>query len=160
MRGISATFAHAAPWRGLWRVGALIVLLATWSLVAVAQQAPSAAIAPHLVSASEAYEATKSGKTILIDTRESYEKRSGSPAGVGGEITYWMSGAHDADFVHAVSVLMHGRTDQSVTLICQAGVRSAAAARVLARSGFTHVQTVAGGYDAWRDEQVPSQGAR
>ncbi len=125
---------------------------------ALAQSLESAAAATGgSISASDAYQAASSGRTLLIDTREAYEKRSGSPAGVGAEITYLMGGDSDAGFIRDMLKLVAGKRDASITLICQAGVRSAAAQRVLERDGFNNVRSVAGGYSAWRERHLPSQ---
>jgi cysteine desulfurase/selenocysteine lyase len=143
------------------RIGVVLVLIALQcsAPVACAQALPGIAspAAGGTISAIEAYQAAKSGRTLFVDTREAYEKRSGSPAGVGAEITYLMGGSGDSGFVRAMLKLVDGRRDADITLICQAGVRSAAAERVLESNGFTKVRSVAGGYESWREQQLPSK---
>jgi rhodanese-related sulfurtransferase len=68
-----------------------------------------------------------------------------------------MNGSGDAAFVRSVLKLANGKHDADITLICQAGVRSAAAEKVLESNGFTKVRTVVGGYNRWREQQLPSQ---
>jgi rhodanese-related sulfurtransferase len=112
------------------------------------------------VSPAEAYAAVKSGRTLLIDTRESYEKSAGAPAGVGADVAYRMGGGDDAAFVNRVLKLVDGKRDADITLICRSGVRSAAAERVLQNNGFTSVRSIAGGYNGWREQHLPSRPAK
>ena len=152
---------HSRRRSGWCRLGVILALFVLpWSVPVVgAQTSPglASAAAGGEVAAADAYQAAKRGETLLVDTREAYEKRSGSPAGVGGEVTYLMGGNGDAGFVRRMLKLVDGKRDADVTLICQAGVRSAAAASVLARNGFSKVHTVSGGYDHWREQNLPSQ---
>lgn len=47
--------------------------------------------------------------------------------------------------------------DQELLVICKTGGRSALAAVSLTQMGFTNVVSVAGGYDAWVKEGLPTQ---
>ena len=144
-----------------WRRRGLLLVIALFAMPMPAMaQSAAATRNGGSISPTEAYAAVKGGKTLLIDTREAYEKRSGSPAGVGAEVTYHMGGRRDADFVRDVLKLVDGKRDARITLVCQAGVRSAAAEQVLQKNGFTGVQSIAGGYDGWREQHLPSQPAK
>lgn len=44
---------------------------------------------------------------------------------------------------------------QPVVLICRSGRRSASAARLLSRNGFTEVHSVTGGSASWRSRGLP-----
>src|SRR5689334_2660045 len=61
--------------------------VALWSLtlLLLAVLAPPLASAGEAIAAADAYAAAESGRTLLVDTREAYEKAAGSPAGVGAE---------------------------------------------------------------------------
>ncbi|MDQ6964849.1 MAG: rhodanese-like domain-containing protein [Mariprofundales bacterium] len=45
--------------------------------------------------------------------------------------------------------------DRQLYLYCRSGVRSARASRLLAQQGFTSVENVIGGIEAWRDAGYP-----
>ncbi len=123
------------------------------ALPALAQQ--SVAKRDREVFAPDAHEDAKGGRTLLVDTREVYEKVSGSPDGVGAEITYFMDGRQDTRFVADVLRVPGGKRDASVTLICQAGIRSAQALGVLERNGFSNAHVVINGFQGWTDLDVP-----
>lgn len=44
---------------------------------------------------------------------------------------------------------LHGYADRRVVLVCRAGARSASAAAILERAGFSHVENLQGGMLAW-----------
>ncbi len=76
---------------------------------------------------------------VLIDVREGNE---------------WDAGHIDGARHVALSWLMEGNRpdmakDQEIVLYCQKGVRSKQAAQLLKASGFSRVQSMRGGYDAW-----------
>ncbi|HUN50252.1 MAG TPA: rhodanese-like domain-containing protein [Candidatus Sulfotelmatobacter sp.] len=147
--------------RRAWRRRLLLLPVAAllaMPMPAVAQSAATTNVAT--VAPADAYAAAKGGRTLLIDTRESDEKSAGVPAGVGADVTYRMGGRDDAEFVNRVLKLVDGKRDANITLICRSGVRSAAAERVLQKNGFTSVQSIAGGYNGWREQHLPSQPAK
>lgn len=50
-----------------------------------------------------------------------------------------------------------GYADRRVVLVCRAGARSASAAAILERAGFSRVENLRGGMLAWRDAGLPVQ---
>lgn len=144
--------------RALGRRGTLWLLgLAVLPATAFAQAPPKR---ERQVFALDAYEDVKAGRTVLIDTREDYEKVTGAPEGVGASIPYFMDGRQDGPFVADVLRALGGRKEASVTLICQIGIRSEQALRVLERNGFTNAHVVINGFQAWSDFDVPRKPAK
>ena len=50
--------------------------------------------------------------------------------------------------------------DRPIVTVCRAGARSAQAAAILRKAGFTSVANLAGGMLRWRAQNLPAQGAR
>ena len=81
---------------------------------------------------------------LVVDVRQASEYESGHVAGA------WHVGAGD----------LPGRLedlprDRSIATICAAGYRASVAASILDTAGFTNVNWVAGGMDAWATQGLP-----
>jgi rhodanese-related sulfurtransferase len=57
----------------------------------------------------------------------------------------------------AKKLLPEFETDRPVIVHCQGGYRSAIAASVLERSGFSMIVNVIGGFDAWKLQKFPME---
>jgi rhodanese-related sulfurtransferase len=83
---------------------------------------------------------------VLIDVREQDEYRGGHiPGAIGcgrGILEY-----HIADLVPD--------TDKEVVLYCRGGMRSALAADSLRQMGYTHVESMSGGFREWSQQELP-----
>lgn len=102
------------------------------------------------ISAVEVKAALDRGEPLrLVDCREPAEVAIASIA--GAEVipfTQWL----------ALAPQRLTAPEEAVVIFCHAGVRSAYAALDLGRRGFTRVQSMAGGIDAWSldvDAMVP-----
>lgn len=116
----------------------LIVAIFAWQFVAAAQI--------QSISATDAHDFQSQNGAILIDVRTPGEwKRDGMPAGsIGISIA-------EADFVSRVREIVDGDLDRQVILICQTGVRSSHAARLLEQNGFRDLSNVQEGIrGSWR----------
>ena len=116
----------------------LIVAILAWQFAAVAQI--------ETVTATEAHNLQSQNGAILIDVRTPGEwKRDGMPAGsIGISIA-------ETDFVSRVRNIVGGDLDRQVILICQTGVRSSHAARLLEQNGFRNLSNVQEGIrGSWR----------
>ena len=116
----------------------LIVAILAWQFAAVAQI--------ETVTATEAHNLQSQNGAILIDVRTPGEwNRGGMPAGsIGISIA-------DTDFVSRVRNIVDDDLDRQVILICQTGVRSSHAARLLEQNGFRDLSNVAEGMrGSWR----------
>ena len=108
------------------------------------------------VSVAELFEAMKNHKTILIDIREPDEFQAAAidravnyPRGVlEMRIHQHPLASHHCDTQQALEYLK----DQPIYLICGTGGRSALATDTLQNMGFTHVNSVRGGYQAWLEQ--------
>ncbi len=47
--------------------------------------------------------------------------------------------------------------DKQVYVYCEAGVRSAKAARLLTKAGYTNIENISGGMRAWREQHYPQE---
>ena len=88
-------------------------------------------------------------KARLIDVREDDEWRAGHAAGA----EHLGKGIIERDIETSVP-------DKSTELIlyCGGGYRSALAADVLQRMGYTNVWSMAGGWKAWKESGAPVEG--
>lgn len=57
--------------------------------------------------------------------------------------------------IHALSDDLNDHKDEPVYIICTSGLRSAKAARLLKKQGFTNAQVLQGGLDAWDNLDYP-----
>jgi rhodanese-related sulfurtransferase len=97
------------------------------------------------VSVADAQERMKTGAT-LIDVREDNEYEAGHAAGS----THMGRGIIERDIVQTFP-----EKDTELILYCGGGYRSALAADMLGRMGYTNVWSMAGGWKAWRDAGAP-----
>jgi rhodanese-related sulfurtransferase len=97
------------------------------------------------VSVAEARERMKNG-AILIDVREDREWAEHAEGA-----THMGRGVIERDIVQAIP-------DKSAELIlyCGGGFRSALAADMLQKMGYTKVYSMAGGWKAWKDAAAPT----
>ncbi|WP_027417325.1 rhodanese-like domain-containing protein [Aneurinibacillus terranovensis] len=96
------------------------------------------------ISAGELQEAMKEPKgKQLIDVREPQEYR-------GGHI----QGARNIPIGQVQSAASGIPKDKDTYLICQSGLRSAQAARILKKKGFTNLYNVSGGMKQWKGKIV------
>lgn len=97
---------------------------------------------------------------LLIDVREPAEFAQGH---ISGAINY-PRGVLEMQLHHHPAVAAKGCSPEAALaqlathplyLICRSGARSALAAESLQRMGFHHVYSVAGGMQAWQEQQLP-----
>ncbi|MEO7360601.1 MAG: MBL fold metallo-hydrolase [Gemmatimonadaceae bacterium] len=84
-----------------------------------------------------------SGSAMLIDVRNDEEWSHGH-----------LAGAQHLPLGHLLSSIRAGR-DIPLIVQCQAGARSAIAASLLKRAGFSNVTNLTGGYNAWVEDGLP-----
>lgn len=101
----------------------------------------------------EAYEAMQRG-ALLIDTRDSDQRRrNGSIPGalvIDRTVLEWRVDP-DSGTTHPA---IHG-LDTPMILLCQDGHSSSLAVATLLDLGATNVTSIAGGFQAWRDQGLP-----
>lgn len=111
------------------------------SSMAIAENIPS--ISPH-----EALQMQTQNQAVIIDVRENDEWNAGHIAGAIhiplGEISN-----------HLPELSKY--QNSPVIMQCRSGARSAKAADILAKAGFTNVHNLAGGLNAWQKEQLTIQ---
>ncbi|MCA8941579.1 MAG: molybdopterin-synthase adenylyltransferase MoeB [Planctomycetes bacterium] len=97
------------------------------------------------ITPREAHASAQDGG-VVVDVREHDEVRQGMPDGA----------------VHLVRGFLELRVEEAIPdkskpvhLICATGVRSLFAAESLRALGYHHVSSVAGGFDRWKQEQLP-----
>jgi rhodanese-related sulfurtransferase len=83
---------------------------------------------------------------VLVDTREDSEWARGHAAGA----MHLGKGVIERDVVAKIPEL-----DRHIVLYCGGGYRSALAADALQQMGYTNVFSLAGGWRAWNDAQMP-----
>ena len=85
---------------------------------------------------------------ILVDTREDSEWAAGHVKGA----VHMSKGVIERDIVHDIP-------DKSAELIlyCGGGFRSALAADMLQKMGYTNVFSLAGGWRAWKESEAPTE---
>lgn len=91
-------------------------------------------------------ERIENGGAVLIDVREDNEWQAGHAAGA----RHMGRGVIERDIVQTFP-------DKSTELIlyCGGGFRSALAADMLQKMGYTNVYSMAGGWKAWKDAGAP-----
>ena len=99
------------------------------------------------ISPDEAFRLQKSG-AVLIDVREPDEVAQGSPAGARRIVRGYL----ELNVEAAIPDL-----DSPVLTLCAGGARSLFAAENLRQLGYTRVSSVAGGFVAWKNAQLPVQ---
>ena len=85
-------------------------------------------------------------EVTILDVREADEFDHGAISGahlVPRGVLESVIGLHASDF------------DQEVVVYCAGGARSALAAQTLQQMGYTHVWSLAGGFDRWKSEGLP-----
>ena len=98
------------------------------------------------ISPSEARTRQHKG-ALLLDVREDSERAAGMPeAAVGLSLGMLESLAGE---------LLPDR-DREIVTLCGSGRRSLLAAEALARQGYRHLSSVAGGFDRWQREGLPT----
>lgn len=83
---------------------------------------------------------------LLIDVREPDEVAAGSPVGAERIVR---------GFLELRVENVAPRLDQTVLLMCAGGVRSLFAAEGLQRMGYTDVRSVTGGFNRWKNDDLP-----
>ncbi|MCG2585850.1 rhodanese-like domain-containing protein [Massilia sp. TS11] len=84
------------------------------------------------------------GKTTVIDVREPAEFANGH-----------LRDAKNVPLAELAQRVGEFKTDKAVVLVCQSGARSARAARILAKAGFSDVTNLEGGIAAWQAANLP-----
>ena len=90
--------------------------------------------AARVLTATEAFAQTASGKVILIDIRTP-EEWAETGSGVGAKRLYMRRD----DFVSALDKILGGDKSKPVALICARGVRSSRLSRALRESGYANI---------------------
>lgn len=84
---------------------------------------------------------------LLLDVREDIERASGSPAQAPGL---------SRGYLELRIEQLEPDRDRSIMLLCGSGQRSLLAAEALLRMGYLKVSSVAGGFDRWKNEGLPT----
>lgn len=121
------------------RIAAMLLLAATVGV------APAYADAPRSVDVQQAQQMKKQG-ALLLDVREPHEYASGHAPG-SMLIPVGQLGQRLKE--------IEAYRDQPVVLICRSGRRSAAAAEILQKAGFTAATNVEGGMIEWEKAGLP-----
>lgn len=95
------------------------------------------------VNAAQLAERIAAGKVTLLDVREPHEYAEGH-----------VPGAVNVPLAMLPGKLDRYARDAEIYVICHSGSRSANAARLMKRAGFTDVTNVSGGTSAWRGRLV------
>ena len=99
------------------------------------------------VTVAEARERLASGKDVrLIDVREDNEWQAGHAAGA----EHLGKGIIERDIETIVP-----DKESELILYCGGGYRSALATDMLQRMGYTNVYSLAGGWKAWKEAELP-----
>jgi molybdopterin/thiamine biosynthesis adenylyltransferase/rhodanese-related sulfurtransferase len=98
------------------------------------------------VSPAEAFALQAEG-ALLIDVREDAERTNGSPVHAAG-----LSRGYLELRIEQVEADLH----RPILLLCGSGQRSLLAAETLQRMGYREVRSVAGGFDRWKSEGLPT----
>ena len=83
---------------------------------------------------------------VLVDTREESEWTAGHARGA----VHLGKGVIERDIEGAIP-----DTSKKIIIYCGGGYRSALAADALQRMGYTNVFSLAGGWRAWKDAEMP-----
>jgi rhodanese-related sulfurtransferase len=111
------------------------------SSIAMAENIP--AVSPH-----EALQMQTQKQAVIVDVRENDEWNSGH---IAGAIHVPLS-----DLQNHLAELSKYQNSQLIVQ-CRSGARSAKAADILAKAGFTNVHNLAGGLNAWQKENLTIQ---
>lgn len=99
------------------------------------------------VSVAETQERVKQGAT-LIDVREDNEFDAAHASGA----MHMGRGIIERDIVQT-----YPEKDQELILYCGGGYRSALAADMLQKMGYSNIRSMAGGWAAWKDAGAPTE---
>lgn len=99
------------------------------------------------VSVAETQERVKQGAT-LIDVREDNEFDAAHAAGS----VHMGRGIIERDIVQT-----YPEKDRELILYCGGGYRSALAADMLQKMGYSNIRSMAGGWAAWKDSGAPAE---
>ncbi len=148
-------------------IGALLVASAgTWAIDAVSVPAAKQTKA-NLYFASEeaaAFLAARNGRVLFVDVRTPGELQSdGSTPLIDANVPVKLGSfpaALEANpaFVTGVERRLAAKglsKSDPVVVMCRSGVRSAAAANLLADAGFTRVYSVVDGFEGWKSKELP-----
>lgn len=97
------------------------------------------------VTVAETLERVEAG-AVLIDVREDNEWQMGHAT----DAIHLGRGVIERDIVGQIP-----NKDKEIILYCGGGYRSALAADMLQKMGYTNVFSMAGGWKAWRDADAP-----
>jgi sulfur-carrier protein adenylyltransferase/sulfurtransferase len=97
------------------------------------------------LSPTEALQRQAQG-ALVIDVREDAERTSGSPTGAVGL---------SRGFLELRIEQIEADRQREIITLCGSGQRSLLAAEALQRMGYTHVRSVAGGFNRWKAEGLP-----
>ncbi|MBK9163927.1 MAG: sulfurtransferase [Acidobacteria bacterium] len=97
------------------------------------------------VSVAETLERTEAG-AVLVDVREDNEWQMGHAT----DAIHLGRGVIERDIVGQIP-----NKEKEIILYCGGGYRSALAADMLQKMGYTNVFSMAGGWKAWRDADAP-----
>jgi rhodanese-related sulfurtransferase len=128
-------------------------LLKNWYLVLAALVSGGLLLWPQLkgkggagaVGTSEAVRLVNREKGLLIDISEPAEYAAGHPAGARNVPFGQLEGSKD----------LPGNKTLPLVLVCPNGARASRAVAVLRKAGYDRVQTLSGGFRAWRDANLP-----
>lgn len=100
------------------------------------------------LSATEAAQAVRDGRAVLIDVRETEEWQTAHATGA----THLSRGVIELEIEEKVP-----DTATPIICYCGGGNRSALAADNLQKMGYTNVRSLAGGLKAWNAAGLPTQ---
>ncbi len=101
------------------------------------------------ISVVEASSRAQRPDCLFVDVRTPGEWASGVPKGAT------TISLQDPQLAMRVQALASEKQDAAIVVICRSGMRSAQAARILVRAGFSDVHNVQGGMMAWQSAGLP-----
>ena len=102
------------------------------------------------VSTADTQDSIAAGDVLLLDVREPGEVREGHLPGAINVPRGLLEAKADLNFPHREEQLQD--RDQAVFVYCASGVRSLLAAATMQQMGFENVQSMSGGFAAWKAE--------
>ncbi|NWF35961.1 rhodanese-like domain-containing protein [Mariprofundus sp. KV] len=102
------------------------------------------------VSTADTQDSIAAGGVLLLDVREPGEVREGHLPGAINVPRGLLEAKADLNFPHREAQLQD--RDQAVIVYCASGVRSLLAAATMQQMGFSNVQSMSGGFAAWKAE--------
>lgn len=102
------------------------------------------------LSTADTQDAIAAGEVLLLDVREPGEVREGHLPGAINVPRGLLEAKADLNFPHREERLQD--RDQAVIVYCASGVRSLLAAATMLQMGFENVQSMSGGFAAWKAE--------